>query len=91
MDIDCFQSGVVDNRGLTSSQSYFDEWYSQMVSLMENFLLQTREVVHDKCLLSRINEIYGVRQCQKSNTSKGQQLAQFVCHDYCNDYILIKM
>ena len=59
---------------------YFDEGDTNVIALVEDLLLQSSEVVHDKGLLPRIDKVDAVGCSEQSNAAKCQQLTQFVRH-----------
>lgn len=52
-----------------------------MVTLMEHLLLETREVVHDQRLLSRIDQVDAVGNGEEAEASESEQLTELVSHD----------
>lgn len=51
-----------------------------MVTLVEDLLLQSSEIVHDEGLLSGVDEIDAVGCGDKAEAAEGEQLTQSACH-----------
>lgn len=80
VDVDGFQPGIVDDGILHVGRGYFDEGDADVVSLVEDLLLQTSKVVHDEGLLSGVDEIDAVGCGDKPEAAQGEQLTQSACH-----------
>lgn len=59
---------------------YLNEGNSEVISLMEDDLLQPRQVVHDERLLARIDQIDAVAGREESHSGHREEIAEPACH-----------